>query len=520
MSQNYTPTEWVDNRTVGTASVMNNMEKGIEDAHDRIDGVDSQIKDIENNNNYISVKNFGAKGDGVTDDTKAIQDTINFANENKLKVLIDEGIYKISKLNVYNATVIEGANRNKTILKIKENSNENFISINGTSIRYVTLRNFTIDGNKNNVSTEITAIYTDQETDTHHLFENLTIKNMSGSGIRLSRGENRLNNLYIHHCNRWGIGHVGSDNVFTNISCAWNYLGGVYEGGASSRWINCKCFVNGESDNIGNKPHKESNGFKICDSRGVIMTNCEAQENYGHGFDISNYSNAIINGCRADCNGMINKDVTSLNNLKKLCGISLSGVNDSIIDITCDDFRIAYGFTDLNWQYAGIVFADNNSKNNYINAKIVNNVETLLYTNWDNYVSTLKSDYKNTIIINGVEVSDKVINSKLALIEDRFDTARLDVGDVHKENNNCWRIMKETDGSLRVRLIVNKKQVNDQLQFNKNGLIVGANNTMLGFYGKVPVIQETIVNDATDLSSVITLANNIRYILKNIGLCK
>ena len=43
MSQNYTPTKWVDNRTVGTASVMNNMEKGIENAHNRIDGVDSQI---------------------------------------------------------------------------------------------------------------------------------------------------------------------------------------------------------------------------------------------------------------------------------------------------------------------------------------------------------------------------------------------------------------------------------------------------------------------------------------------
>lgn len=45
MSQNYTPTEWIDNRTVGTASVMNNMEKGIEDAHDRIDGFDLQIRE-------------------------------------------------------------------------------------------------------------------------------------------------------------------------------------------------------------------------------------------------------------------------------------------------------------------------------------------------------------------------------------------------------------------------------------------------------------------------------------------
>ena len=62
MSQNYTPTEWIDNRTVGTASVMNNMEKGIEDAHDRIDGLtngklDKEIKEVvEERGNYASLK--------------------------------------------------------------------------------------------------------------------------------------------------------------------------------------------------------------------------------------------------------------------------------------------------------------------------------------------------------------------------------------------------------------------------------------------------------------------------------
>lgn len=48
MSQNYIPTEWIDDKTVGTASVMNNMEKGIKNAHERIDSVDLQIKDIVN----------------------------------------------------------------------------------------------------------------------------------------------------------------------------------------------------------------------------------------------------------------------------------------------------------------------------------------------------------------------------------------------------------------------------------------------------------------------------------------
>ena len=57
MSQNYIPTKWEDNKTVGTASVMNNMEKGIKNAHNRIDGVDSQIKDIE-----IRIDNLGESG--------------------------------------------------------------------------------------------------------------------------------------------------------------------------------------------------------------------------------------------------------------------------------------------------------------------------------------------------------------------------------------------------------------------------------------------------------------------------
>lgn len=47
MSQNYIPTKWEDNKTVGTASTMNNMEKGIKGAHDRIDDAYSQISAIE-----------------------------------------------------------------------------------------------------------------------------------------------------------------------------------------------------------------------------------------------------------------------------------------------------------------------------------------------------------------------------------------------------------------------------------------------------------------------------------------
>ena len=48
MSDLYIPTVWVDDKTVATATIMNNMENGIKNAHNRIDDVGSQIKDIEN----------------------------------------------------------------------------------------------------------------------------------------------------------------------------------------------------------------------------------------------------------------------------------------------------------------------------------------------------------------------------------------------------------------------------------------------------------------------------------------
>ena len=79
MSQNYITTNWEDNKTVGTASVMNNMEKGIENAHNRIDGVDSQIKDIA-----IPLEKKLATED---DDTQRLQRTIDNAIEGQTILL-------------------------------------------------------------------------------------------------------------------------------------------------------------------------------------------------------------------------------------------------------------------------------------------------------------------------------------------------------------------------------------------------------------------------------------------------
>ena len=64
---------------------------------------------------YVSVKDFGATGDGATDDTTAIQNAIDYAYENPVRVNFPAGVYLVTGLYVYgiieqNLTDIIGGN--------------------------------------------------------------------------------------------------------------------------------------------------------------------------------------------------------------------------------------------------------------------------------------------------------------------------------------------------------------------------------------------------------------------------
>lgn len=59
--------------------------------------VNEQLADIEKKQE-VFVEDFGAKGDGISDDTQAIQNAIDYAYDNdKLNVNLNEGNYKITK---------------------------------------------------------------------------------------------------------------------------------------------------------------------------------------------------------------------------------------------------------------------------------------------------------------------------------------------------------------------------------------------------------------------------------------
>ena len=88
----------------------------------------------------VSVKDFGATGNGITDDTAAIQNAIDAANY----VIVPAGTYVVTRISMRNGVTLEGQG-NPTILRKNGSSETSVISANNNhSFKILSLQ---IDGN-------------------------------------------------------------------------------------------------------------------------------------------------------------------------------------------------------------------------------------------------------------------------------------------------------------------------------------------------------------------------------------
>jgi hypothetical protein len=83
----------------------------------------NSIIEFPASSDFINVKNFGAKGDGVTDDTLALQKAINSTNRDYQVVYFPQGTYLVSNtIQIGRLKTIQGAAKNKTIIRLKDRS--------------------------------------------------------------------------------------------------------------------------------------------------------------------------------------------------------------------------------------------------------------------------------------------------------------------------------------------------------------------------------------------------------------
>ncbi len=144
---------------------------------------------------YFNVMDYGARGDGITNDYAACQAAATAVSTAGGGVLyIPAGTYLLSQdLLIYSNTYVLGAGR-ATILKAKASTTTNPLTVSGVS--HVIISDLQIDGNKANV-TQLTTPYT--------LLQGIYITN--SDDVTVER-------CYIHDCLAAGI--MANGNV-TNI---------------------------------------------------------------------------------------------------------------------------------------------------------------------------------------------------------------------------------------------------------------------------------------------------------------
>lgn len=151
----------------------------------------NDIRNIAANHINVKSQTYGAKGDGVTDDTYAIQTAIDAVSAlDGGVVCFPNGIYVVTGLIIKDNVTLQGESRSTVIIKLADNANsniiegENYSTVSGGSsdenVRNSSIKNLTIDGNSaNNTTGSGIALYA-----TRTLIQDVDIYNVPEHGIR------------------------------------------------------------------------------------------------------------------------------------------------------------------------------------------------------------------------------------------------------------------------------------------------------------------------------------------------
>lgn len=102
-------------------------------------GLEMEVRDI--NFKDVSVKDFGAKGDGFTDDTYAIQSAINYVQDMGGGIVrVPVGVYLVGNVTIYGDISLEGESRTESIIKAKADIESAILSVEGANANLSKLR--------------------------------------------------------------------------------------------------------------------------------------------------------------------------------------------------------------------------------------------------------------------------------------------------------------------------------------------------------------------------------------------
>jgi hypothetical protein len=251
---------------------------------------------MESQGAIISVRSFGAKGDGVTDDTKAIQNALTKLSRFGGTLSFDNGTFVISKTLVLKTQksinlVISGVNST-----VKSKVNMSFFDISNTSgvNSSIAVRNMRLNGNCDNLCKNTLF---DKDDWAFGLLiqdfklvtiENNHISNIYGSGIMLKNSVLPTSYNSISYQTKAKI----RNNTLINVAGLKPKISYYPNGAIKSHdsygdgiYVSCvkECTISG------NTIKQDAKGSKICGRGGIVLEygtmNCEVVKNIINGYD-------------------------------------------------------------------------------------------------------------------------------------------------------------------------------------------------------------------------------------------
>ena len=373
---------------------------------------------------YVNVKKYGAKGDGITDDT----DSVNRALNNSGCVYFPKGTYIInSPILLNDGQSIIGDGPGNTIIKAASSfsgiaviSTKKFNQINNidngdTEAGFNTIKNITIDGSAWNPyylpSTKSESVPPTVRcggmflAGTGFTVDNVKIFNCYTNAIYLNRQQienwnkpmnalSKFANIDIGTCGQHAVHLTGKTNTDTqwvnmhvaNGSCSVNngYFNLLIELGANAKFTNCHF-----ASQYGHKKVK----YSVCLSStasGCVFSNGDIEGSFDSNLRVENNGNTFTNCRFYACFGNPGNNISFSNSASKnifsACTFSGSASDDI--------FTGSFG-----WDIYGNggAIAGSNSYNSFINCVTSNEKIAYFNSQWKNtiYIGTCTANKSN-----------------------------------------------------------------------------------------------------------------------------
>ena len=279
----------------------------------------------------ISVVNFGATGDGSTDDTEAINAAMTACvskavPKNGCTLYFPAGVYITTGLALKSFVNMKGDGWAASVIQLKPSTKADVLTLPVDAFNF-SIYGLTLDGNSArnrgsggncfstaktstgpaewNTANKQTAAVSAQKWG--HI-EEVMFSNCTADGIHINPYNYMLffDNFYVYKNGVYGVYTQGTNSGFSNFQIERNGTAGIHIANANNRFTSGEVIWNGERNNT-------EAAVYVSGGRNITMA-VEAEDNYTSGF-FDNGSDDEFIGCVSDSNGYSQKssDASSRN---------------------------------------------------------------------------------------------------------------------------------------------------------------------------------------------------------------